>query len=112
MITPAPVISATGQTILGEADDIGEARMRIHLDADGSWSGSVVVRARVRGSGIAAGSAPAIAYDSLLDTSTNPLTAAITADALIDVPAGGMDVILDATVTTGKMTVYAVPLLG
>lgn len=108
------VISAVSTNILAAAggpEFVGW--YAVQLVATG-FTGSITVKARAA-SKQATADGDNIAFAAwyyLLNTGV-VATAALTASALIMIPASGMEIALDATtVTAGTVTVYAVPVKG
>lgn len=114
-------ISATGLYSLGTGHQYTNSLINVHLVSN-SFSGSVTIVARNL---TAAQTSPnddtlapvAIPYTklylngSVADGST--VSTAITTTSLIQVPASGMEILINAgTVTSGTLTVYFTPLMG
>lgn len=114
-------IDATGLYSLGTAHAYTTGVINIHLVSN-SFSGSVTIAARnIAGAATSPSDntvAPvAVPYTklylngSVADGST--VSTAITTTSLIQVPASGMEIIINAgTVTSGSLTVYYTPLAG
>lgn len=99
-------ISATGTTTLGLPMGDRVSMYAIHFSSS-SFSGSVTIKGAAPGSGFAA---LAVAYKNM-QTGLNA-TAAITDNALVLVDAAGIELTLDATVSSGSLRWVASPLMG
>lgn len=106
------VLDTTGQLSLGEAVRGLAGGFLLYFKGAG-FTGSITIKARPTGSGIADNAALPIPYTrrnlggAVSDDTT--VSAALTADAIVSVAADGLDIVLDATVSAGSMTVYARP---
>lgn len=100
-------ISATGTTTLPIAMGDRVSMYCIHFESS-SFSGSVTIRGAAPGQ--PGFSALAVAYKNMV-TGLNA-TVAITDDALVLVDAAGIQISLDATVTSGSLKYAATPLIG
>lgn len=103
-------ISATGTVNLGEAAGSRVSSWLVHLDGDGSWSGSCqpVGKAAAREAGALA--TVNLAYKNMATGAV--ATAALTGDSLILIDSAGTEVILSFTRSAGNMTYVAVPVVG
>lgn len=103
-------LDTTGSLSLGDAHEslVGSWVLQV----SGTFSGSLVLRKKVRGSVVADASAPTTDYVNF--ASGNPVAAgtAITAAGLFKVLVDGCALILDYTATSGEMVVECVPLAG
>jgi hypothetical protein len=106
-------LDSVGQMALGEAIRGAAGGFLLYFKGNG-FTGSITIKARPTGSGIADSAALAIPYTKrnlagvVADDTT--VSAAITGDALVSVIADGLDIVLDVTaVSAGSMTVYARP---
>jgi len=110
-------ISATNTYELGDASGGVVGTFAVHIVANG-FTGSITVKARSRvaeaqSDGITFQPIPyeklylngAVGDGSLVST-------AITGNSIILIPASGLEVALDATVTAGSVDVYVMPLEG
>lgn len=103
-------LTATGTTNLG---DTGEGIVGSWvLQVSGTFSGSLVLRKKVKGSSVADGSAPTTYYINHATGESVAANTAITAAALVLVPCAGCDLVLSYTATSGTCVVEAEPLLG
>lgn len=99
-------ISATGQTALPNPVSDRVCSYLIHFESV-SFSGSVTIKGAALDSSF---TLIALAYKDM-NAGTNA-TAAITGNGLVLVDASGVEVVLDATVTSGSLKFTAVPLVG
>ena len=106
------ILDTTGQMSLGEAVRGLAGGFALYFKGTG-FTGSITIKARPTGSGIADNAALAIPYTrrnlggAVSDDTV--VSAALTADALVQVNCDGLDIVLDATVSAGSMTVYVRP---
>lgn len=102
--------SANGTLHLGQVSDAEVGVWVIQVRGNG-WTGSVAVQGRARHIHDQP-DAPFVAV-AYRDTATGDVAAApIAADALVEVPAAGLDIQLAVTVTAGEVEVWARPALG
>lgn len=102
--------SANGTLHLGQVSDAKVGVWVIQVRGNG-WTGSVAVRGRARHIHDQP-DAPFVAV-AYRDMATGDVAAApINADALVEVPAAGLDIQLAVTVTAGEVEVWARPALG
>ena len=104
------LLDTTGTVNLGEAAEgaVGSWVLQI----SGTFSGSLVLRKKVRRGTVADASA-ATTYYELFNTGVSTAAGtALTGAALVKVACDGCDLILDYTATSGTMVVECVPLLG
>lgn len=107
---PEANITATGQVSL-QTVSLGETGIIVFQFISSGASYSIIPRGRIMR---APATAPfyALPYASEPNTSTTPSGTPITSDGIYYVNASGLEVILDATVTTPSVSVYYWPLLG
>lgn len=112
-VTTGPLtarLDTTGRLNIGDAHEalVGSWVLQV----SGTFSGSLTLRKKVRGSVVADASAPTTDYVNF--ASGNPVAAgtAITAAGLFKVLVDGCVLILDYTATSGEMVVECVPLAG
>jgi hypothetical protein len=107
------VLDSVGQMSLGEAVRGLAGGFALYFKGAG-WTGSITIKARPTGSGIADNAALAIPYTrrnlgGAISDDTS-VVVALTADALVQVNADGLDIVLDVTAASaGSMTVYVRP---
>lgn len=103
-------LDTTGTMNLGEAAEavIGSWVLQV----SGTFSGSLVLRKKVRRSVVLDASAPDTYYVNYATGATVTAATAITAAGLFKVPCDGCDLILSYTHTSGQMVVECVPLFG
>lgn len=103
-------LDTTGVVSLGEAADgyVGSWVLQI----SGTFTGSLVLRKKVRGSVVADASAATTWYTLMNTDTATAAGTALTAAALLKVACDGCALILDYTATSGTMVVECVPLLG
>lgn len=105
-------VNSTDNYVLGNAAEGVVGSVAVQITVPSAWSGSIVVKGRVKGSG----SWVPIPYRrrNLGGTVSDDtvVSAAITAAALIFVDAAGLDVSLDNTHTSGAAVVYFAPVQG
>ena len=82
------------------------------LQISGTFSGSLVLRKKVRRGTVADGSAATTYYELFNSGTSTAAGTALTGAALVKVPCDGCDLILDYTATSGTMVVECAPLLG
>lgn len=78
----------------------------------GTFSGSLVLRKKVRRSTVADASAPTTVYENFATGATVSAGTAITAAGLFKVLCDGCDLVLDYTATSGTMVLEMIPLEG
>lgn len=103
-------LDTTGTVNLGEAAEgaVGSWVLQI----SGTFSGSLVLRKKLRRSVVADASAPTTYYELFNTGVSTAAGTALTGAALVKVPCDGCDLILDYTATSGEMIVECTPLLG
>jgi hypothetical protein len=103
-------LDTTGQMNLGEPayGAVGSWVLQI----SGTFSGSLLLRKKVRRSTVADASAPTTYYELFNSGTSTAAGTAITGAALVKVACDGCDLIFDYTHTSGVMVVECVPLLG
>jgi hypothetical protein len=106
-------LDTTGQMSLGEPVRGLAGGFSLYFKGNG-FTGSITIKARPTGSGIANNAGLAIPYTrrnlagAVSDDTT--VSVALTADAVVVVSSDGLDIILDVTAASaGTMTVYARP---
>lgn len=114
----AKKLTATGVIGLGDASPAIVGRQVFQVVDGGSWSGSIVVKARIAGG---SKSAPALTnsnnvsvpYINRNDTATLIAAGtAITSAGIYEVESTGVEIYLDYTHTGGTGLVYPIPYLG
>lgn len=104
-------LDTTGVVDLGEAAE-GVVGSWV-LQVSGTFSGSLVLRKKLKGSSVANASAPTTSYTNFsTDTAVAAGTAITAGGAVYKVECDGCTLILDYTATSGTMVVETVPLLG
>ena len=103
-------LDTTGTVNVGEAAEgvVGSWLLQI----SGTFSGSLVLRKKLRRGSVADASAPTTYYELFNTGVSTAAGTALTAAALVKVPCDGCDLILDYTATSGTMVVECNPLLG
>lgn len=112
MSTYSKTITASEVIALGNASNELIGTFAVSFTNSSGTSMSVVPKGRIHGSGIASGEYQNLAYTV---ASTGVLTAAstpITAEGIYFIRADGLDVFLDATLTSFSVRIDAQPLNG
>lgn len=110
---PTALLDTTGQLVIGNAD-IGAVSSML-LEISGTFSGSLVLRARITGGIATNAAANTVPYKNLLLLPASQDTAAgtaITAAARVKVEIDVSQLILDYTATSGTMVVEYRPFVG
>lgn len=111
-------ITATGQTKLGDAHNAVVGTFALHFNVPTAFTGSILVKARSR---LAEATADNVTFQPIPYTKLflngavgdgSAVSVAITGNSIILVPSSGLEIELDATVTSGSIDIYAVPLAG
>jgi hypothetical protein len=106
-----PVTLSASETLyIGNGSDRNVATAVVQIVGSG-WTGSIEVKGRVTGSGLATADLETIAYKTFAAPGSFA-TAALTADSLIAIPMDGIDAYLDYTHTAGSVTIYLALLDG
>lgn len=98
-------VSASEVLYLSSGDTSTVSTIGCQLVFSGGANVSLVVKGRAHGFGLTSSDNETIAYKTAAAPGTFA-TAAVTADAILLIPAEGLDVFLDITVTSGTVTVY------
>jgi hypothetical protein len=103
-------LDTTGTLNIGEAAEGAVGSWVLHIS--GTFSGSLVLRKKIRRGSVTDGNAPTTYYENFATGVSVAAGTALTAAALLKVPCDGCDLILDYTAASGVMVIECTPLLG